>query len=125
MAANLQLYADIRAQIDGVLLTEAANVSLEKRSGLNPVYNIEGFGGMSQGATTMEVTIETNVPSREFQFNPDPYMRIGQVVELKLYMTDSKVTTAKGFITDATYSHSVNDAAKLSMKLLCRYSDFE
>lgn len=123
--ANLQLYSNAFVTIDGKLLTEEASVTVEKKSGLNPVFTVAlGLAGMSQGATTAEVSIESAVPSADFEFNPDAFMRTGQVVELGIIMASRQMVT-KGFITDATYSHSVGDASKLSMKLLCRFSDFE
>lgn len=123
--AALTLYANASVFIDNNLLTQENSVTLEKKSGLNPVFTVaEGLAGMSQGAATMEISIENAVPSADFEFNPDAYMRVGQVVEVGIVMANRQ-TRAKGFITDASYSHSVNDSAKLSMKILCRYSDFE
>lgn len=123
--ANLQLYSNAYVSIDGKLLVEEASVTLEKKSGLNPVFTVAGgLAGMSQGASTIEVTVDNAVPSIDFEFNPDMYMRTGAVVEVGVVMA-SRQSVFKGFITDATYSHSVNDASKLSMKFLCRFSDFE
>lgn len=123
--ADLQLYSNAYVQVDGKLMTEEASVSVEKKSGLNPVFTVvEGFAGMTQGAATCEVSVDFAVPSADFQLNPDPYMRTGAVVEVGIIMA-SRQTVMKGFITDASYSHSVNDSSKLSMKFMCRFSDFE
>lgn len=123
--ANLQLYTNARVYVDSKLLSQENSVTMEKKSGLNPVFTtVEGLAGATQGATTVEVTVENAVPSIDFELNPDPYMRTGAVVEVQLHMA-GRVTTIKGFITDSTYSHSVNDSAKLSMKFLCRFEDFE
>jgi hypothetical protein len=51
-------------------------------------------------------------------------MLVGEVVDLRIVMANRE-TNCKGFITDASYSHGANDASKLSMKLLCRYAEFE
>lgn len=123
--ANLQLYSNCYVTVDGKLLTQENSVTVEKKSGLNPVFTVAtGFAGMTQGATTCEVSIENAVPSSDFELNPDPYMRTGAVVEVGIIMA-GRQTVIKGFITDTTYSHSVNDSSKLSMKLLCRFEDFE
>lgn len=123
--ANLQLYSNAFVFIDGKLLTQENSVSLEKKSGLNPVFTtVEGLAGASQGASTVEISIDNAVPSADFEFNPDPYMQVGAVVEAKIEMAN-RVSVFKGFITDSTYSHSVNDASKLSMKFLGRFSNFE
>jgi hypothetical protein len=124
--AELQLYSNALVKIVGVgVLCQEASVSVEKKSGLNPVFTTcEGLAGASQGATTCEVSVENAVPSTDFEFNPDPYMRSGTVVEIWVDMAGRR-TVMKGFIMDASYSHSVNDASKMSFKMLCRFGDFE
>lgn len=123
--ADLKLYSNAETYINGALLSESTSVSVEKKSGLNPVFTVNiGLAGMTQGASTAEVTIETAVPSADFELNPDGYMAVGEVVDFRMVMA-SRETNCKGFITDATYNHGVNDASKLTMKLLCRYSEFE
>ncbi len=122
---KLQLYSGAFVLINGTLLAQEASVTIEKKSDLKPIFTLgAGFAGMSLGAGTAEVTIDNAVPSVDFEFHPDIYLRTGDVVEIGIVMA-SRQSVFKGFITDATYSHSVNDASKLSMKLLCRFSDFE
>ncbi len=123
--ANLQLYSNAYVAVDGKLLTEESSISVEKKSGLNPVFTtVGGLAGATQGASTAEISIDNAIPSADFEFNPDAYMRTGAVVEVGVIMA-SRISVFKGFIMDATYSHSVNDSSKLSMKMLCRFSDFE
>jgi hypothetical protein len=123
--ADLKLYSNAEVYINSLLLAEEASVTVEKKSGLNPVFTVAiGLAGMTQGAATAEVTIESAVPSADFEFNPDGYMQIGEVVDFRMVMA-SRETNCKGFITDATFAHGVNDASKLTMKLLCRFSEFE
>jgi hypothetical protein len=83
-----------------------------------------GFAGMSLGAATVEVTIESAVLSTDFEFNPDPFLRTGRTVEVAVLMANRQ-SVFKGFVTDATYSHSVNKESQLHMKLTCRFADFE
>jgi len=123
--ADMKLYSNAEVYLNGTLMTEEASVTMEKKSGLNPVFTVaNGLSGMTQGAATIEVTVETAVPSADFEFNPDGFMLVGEVVELRMVMANRE-TNVKGFITDASFSHSVNDASKLSMKLLCRFGEFE
>lgn len=123
--SELKLYSNCDVFINGSLLAEEASVSVAKKSGLNPVFTVQnGLAGMTKGAATAEVSIESAVPSADFEFNPDPFMAVGEVVELRIVMANRE-TNCKGFITDASYAHSVNDASKLSMTLLCRFSEFE
>lgn len=124
--SNLALYANAYVEVVGVgLLTQENSVSIEKKSGLIPVFtSVWGLGGMTQGASTLEITIENAIPSADFEFNPDPYMRTGAVIEMKIFVA-GRVTVVQGFITDSTFSHSINDSSKLSIKFLGRFADFE
>ena len=125
MATILQLYSNAFCTLDGKILSEEASISVEKKSGLMPVYTVpKGFAGMSQGAVYCEVTIECAVPAIDFEFNPDSYMRTAQVVEVGIVMANRQ-TVFKGFITDATYSHSANQESKLIIKIMTQFADFE
>jgi hypothetical protein len=123
--ADLKLYSNCSVFINGTLLAEESSVTVEKKSGLNPVFTVAiGLAGMTQGAATSEITIESAVPSADLELNPDGFMLVGSVVDFRCVMANRE-TNCKGFITDATYSHSVNEASKLSMKLLTRFGEFE
>jgi hypothetical protein len=123
--ASLQLYSNAYVFIDGLLLTQENSVSVEAKSGMIPVFNVvDGLGGMTQGASTVEVKVDEAVPGSDFEFNPGPYMRTGAVVEVKVQMAN-RVAVYQGFITDSSFSHSVNDSSKISLSFLGRLSDFE
>jgi hypothetical protein len=118
MAGDPQLYSATYVTINGKLLAEEASVSIDKKSGLNPVYTVaKGFAGMSVGASSAEWTIESAAPSADFEFNPDPFLATGQMVEVGAVMSGRQMT-CKMFITDASYNHSVNAESKLTMKLM-------
>jgi hypothetical protein len=105
-------------------LTEEATVSIDKKSGLNPVFTTNwGFAGMSQGAAFAEIAIECVVPSTNFDFPTDLIMRTGKVVEFTIKMANQS-TVCQGFITDTTYSHSVNKEAQMHIKAMCNFQDF-
>lgn len=123
--ANLELYSNAYVIVNGTLWAQVASVSIEKKSGSTPQYTLHsGFAGLSQGAGVVEITIDSAVPSKDFEFNPDPQIRTGETIEIGVAMA-GRQSVFKGFITDATYSHSVNDSSKLSMKMICRYGEFE
>lgn len=124
-APDLTLYTSMYVSVNGTVLVQETSLTIEKKSGLKPVYTVAaGLAGMSQGASECEVTVENAVPSVDFEFLPDESMLTGAVVEIGIVMA-GRQTTLKGFITDATYSHSANEASKLSFKALCRFSNFE
>jgi hypothetical protein len=121
----LKVYSRAYVTIDGSLLSEEASISLEKKSGMAPITTLgAGFAGMSLGSAICEVVIESAVPSTDFEFSPDLFLRKGETVEVGIIMADRQ-SVFKGFITEATYSHSVNKEALLHMKLMCRFAEFE
>lgn len=120
-----QLYSLIYASVDGLLLTEEASITITKNAGLNPVFTVaKGFAGMSQGAPTVEIDVDNAVPSADFEFNPDAKMLEGQTVEIGILMA-GRQTVVTGFITSATYSHSVNAESKMSFKVMANFEPFE
>ena len=113
-----QLYSATYITFDNKLLAEEASVTIDKKSGLNPVFTVaKGFAGMAIGASSCEMTIESATPSADFEVNPDPYMITGKLVEVGAVMAGRQMT-AKMFVTDATYSHAVNQESKVSIKLM-------
>jgi hypothetical protein len=123
--AGFERYSALYSTVDGKLLTEATSISVVKHSGLNRVDTIvKGFAGMSQGSVSCDVTVENAVPSSDFELNPDVAMLEGKVVEIGFIMA-GRQTVMKGFITEATYSHSVNDSGKLSFSAMCSFESFE
>lgn len=123
--SEFQLYSNAYLTIEGTVLTQETEVSVEQKSGLIPQFTVPlGFAGMSQGAPYQEIKIENAVPSADFEVNPTRYMRTGQPVEVGVIMANRQMIT-KGFVTDATFQHGVNKASSLSMTLMCALKDFE
>lgn len=121
----MQLYANAYVTFNGEIMAEEASVSVELKSGLNPVFTVSaGLAGMSQGAATVEISVEEAVPSAGFDINPGRYMITGEVVEVGI-ITAGHQAVFPCFLTDATFSHSVNDASKMSMKFTGRFAEFE
>ncbi len=122
---ELQLYSNAYVIVNGALLTQESSVTIEKKSNAIPRFTLgKGFAGMSLGAGVVEITVENAVPSTDFEFNPDYYLKSGYYVDIGVVMA-SRQSVFKGFITDATYSHSTNDSSKLSFHLMCRLEQFE
>ncbi len=123
--SDLKLYSNAELFVNGTFLAEEASVSMKKSSGLNAVFTVgNGFAGMTQGTPTIEITVESAVPSADLEFNPDSFMLVGEVVDVRLVMANRE-TNVKGFCTEASYTHGVNDSSKLSMTFMCRFGEFE
>jgi len=123
----LTLYANAYVYINGVLLTQESSVSVEKKSGLNMVETTHlGLAGAVQGSARVEISIDNAVPSADFELGGDwdKYMITGTVVEIRILM-GTRLSIHNVFVTDATYSHSVNDPSKISVKFTGRFANFE
>lgn len=120
-----QLYSATYCTWNGKLLAEEVSVTIDKKSGLNPVFTVaKGFAGMALGAGSIEITIESAAPSADFEVNPDQYLMKGVMAELGFVMSGRQMSL-KAFITDATYSHAVNQESKLSIKAMASLSEWE
>jgi hypothetical protein len=125
MSFDLQLYSNLYCTIDGRLQCEVQAITVNKISGLNPVDTLlKGFAGMSQGSPRQEISVDSAIPGVDFEFLPDGYMLEGKVVEFGL-IGAGRQTVAKGFITSANYSQSVNAESKLSFQAMCQFTSFE
>jgi hypothetical protein len=122
---KLRIYSAAYVFVEGTLLCQEASVTLEKTSNASPMFTLgKGLAGVSQGAGLINVTVDSAVPSYDFEFSPDYFLRTGNALEIGVVM-GGRQTVCKGFITDASYSHSVNDSSKLTFKLVCQLEDFE
>lgn len=120
-----QLYTATYVTLDGKLLAEEASITIDKKSGLNPVYTVaKGFAGMAIGASSIEMTIESAAPAADFEVNPDPYLATGRMVEVGAVMSGRQMV-GKYFLTDATYSHAVNAESKVTMKFMGAFKLWE
>lgn len=123
--ADPQLYTATYVTFNGNPLAEEASITIDKKSGLNPVFTVhKGFAGMAVGASSCEMTIECACPSADFEINPDKYLQTGELVEIGAVMSGHSMK-GKMFLTDATYSHAVNQESKLVMKLMGAFKQWE
>ena len=111
-----QLYTGAYAFMDGKLLSQEVSLTIDKKSGSNPIFtSVLGYAGEALGAPMMEFTIESAAPSADFEVNPDPYMKTMRMAEMGFVMSGRQMAF-KAFITDATYTHAVNQESKIVIK---------
>lgn len=116
--ADSILYSGVDIIFDDKPMAEAASVTIRKNPALNPVFTLaKGFAGMSLGAATCEMTIDSAVPAADFEVNPDPYMQKGRIVEVGLVMANRQMQ-GKMFVTGGDYSRAVNQEARLTITLM-------
>lgn len=123
--AESKLYSNCYVTMDSAVLSEAVSIRINKNPNLNPVSTLAlGFAGITLGAAMCEVTLETAVPSADFEVNPDKFMRTGRLVELGAVMASRQMQT-KMFVSGAEYGAGVNQASSLSITLIGPMSDWE
>jgi hypothetical protein len=122
--ASLQIYSLASVYVDGKLLTEEGSVKVSRSTGSNVVTTVhKGYAGESPGAATLSIEVENAVPSADFELNPGPYMQNLAVAEITLFAA-GKTLTAKGFIVEDSFSHSVGGAASLSFSFRGSFADW-
>lgn len=120
----LQIYTLVSCYIDGSGLLEEGSITIDVSSNAQPVNTVgKGFAGMSPGAATVAVSIDSAIPAAGFEFNPGDYTRTLKIVEFTAFAAGKTMTT-KGFLTDYSLTHAVNSESKLSMKLMCEPASF-
>jgi hypothetical protein len=119
------LYTNTYVTFDSAVLSEATSVKINKNPSLNSVATLaKGFSGINLGAAMCEITVETAIPSADFEFNPDAFMTIGKQVTVGVVMANRQMA-AKMFISEADYNAGVNQAASLSIKLIGPLAQWE
>lgn len=123
--ATSQLYSNAYVTFDSAVLAEAASIRINKNPNLNIIATLaKGFSGVNLGAGMCEITIETAVPSADFEVNPDPFMTTGKQVEIGVVMAGRQMQ-AKMFISGADYSAAVNQPTNLSISLIGPLAEWE
>ena len=112
MAQN-QLYTLAYVLVDGAILTEEASVTVNRATNSQPVNTVaKGYAGESPGAQSVQIQVSSAVPSADFEMNPDKYMVGLKEVEIGVLVA-GKQLTAKGFIIEDSFKHSVNSESML------------
>lgn len=110
-------YSAAHITMENALLAEAGSISIRKNPAINPVLTLLlGWAGFSQGASSCEMTIDSAVPSADFEVNPDKFMVKGKLVEIGAVMGNRQMT-GKMVITGADYSAAVNQEARVQITL--------
>lgn len=123
--SNVQLYSLAYCTVDGALLTEEASVNVNRASGAQPVNTVaKGFAGVSPGAPTIKIQVKNAVPAADFEFNAGQHISTLQVVEIGI-IAAGKQLTAKGFIMEDTFQHSVNSESAYDFDFMGGFVDFE
>src|SRR3974377_1052062 len=95
-----QLYSSVYVSVDSLLLAEESSVTVDRKTGSQPVSTVvKDYAGESPGAKTMNISVETGVPSADFELNPGKYMTILKDCEITLFCAGRTLRT-RGFIVE-------------------------
>jgi hypothetical protein len=109
----LQLYTLALVYVNGSLLAEEADVSVDRDARAQEVATVaKGFAGLSPGAAITKIDVTNAVPSAGFELNPGAFIKQLAVVELTI-LAAGQTLTAKGFIPQDTFQHGVSKEASL------------
>lgn len=121
----LQLYTNAIITWNGSTLAEESSVTVDVVSNAQEVTTVsKGFAGLSPGAPKITVKIESAVPFAGFELNPGKYVRTLTVGELSVFAASAQLTS-KGFITDYSFTHAVNQDSRLSLTFIGEPVDFQ
>lgn len=121
-----QEYALLFCTVGGTLLTEAASINVSFATNDIPIHTLaKGFAGMSQGASTITVQVESAVPSAAFEFDPMRFMQSRQPVEMGIIGPGGSQMNIKGFITEGSLQQSTGAEVKLSFSVTAPFTVFE
>jgi hypothetical protein len=124
--ANLQLYTLLYVTVNGRLLTEHAEVTVNHNSNASPVNTVaKGFAGVSSGAPVWEIDVTNAVPSADFEFDPGESISENDVVEIGVVGPGGKTGVSKGFILSSSLSHGVGREASLSFHFMGQVATFQ
>jgi len=114
----MDIYTNCYVTFDDKILAEAATVRVNKNPNHNVVATLaKGLAGITLGAQQCEITIDSAVPSADFEVNPDPYMQTGRVVNVGVVAANRQMTS-KMVVMGGDFTAGVGQSAGLSISLL-------
>lgn len=117
-----QLYSNASVYINGALLVEQVDVTVDRKSGaIVQLTQAKGFAGMSPGAAMMEVSFDNAVPATGMEYDPGDDMQNLRTVAITVFAGGASLTST-GFVTEDTFKKAVNKEASLSMKMTCDFA---
>jgi len=93
-----ELYAQGSLFVEGIIVMQAVEFSIDYDTNDNPVNTIElGFGGITPGAGMTQVSITSAVPRTGFEISYHKWAKARKAIEVLGYRGSSKISVT-GFI---------------------------
>lgn len=122
--SNLQLYTAAYVYVNGLLLGQEASVQVSRATNSQAINTVVGgYSGESPGAGMTEITVDSVVPSADFELDAGKFMGDLQVVEFSVFAA-GKTLTFKGFIISDNFSAGVDTPTKLSFSARGKFANW-
>lgn len=124
--ADNQLYTLTYVTVDGMLLTEHADMTLTRNGNGQPVRTmVRGLAGQSPGAADCTIDVTNAVPAADFEFDPGDAIADNKVVEIGVIGPGGKSGISKGFIQSDTFRQGVGNEATLAFRFMGSFPRFK
>ena len=120
----LQTYATSLVYVNSSLLAEESSVTINRNTNSQQMITLHGgYAGESSGAEIVNVTVQSNIPSSGFEFDPGQFMLGSRYVEFDIRI-GSETIAFEGQITSDNFAHAVGSSAALSFSARGKFSKY-
>lgn len=124
-ATQLQQYALLYITVKGSLLTEAAQISVDRDSKASIVETLaKGMAGVTPGAGTTSLQVSNMVPAADFELNGGTLMSTYTPAEIGVLGPGGKQLIVDCFLISDSLKSSVNNSSTYDMTLLGPFADW-
>jgi hypothetical protein len=116
MANDIQ-YSIVFVGVNGSLLAQAEDVTIERDNNAQPVSTMAlGYAGDSPGAAMMMITVQNAVPQAGFELDAGPFMASVSSCRIDTYGPAGLILSADANIYKDTFKKGVNSPASYSFQ---------
>src|SRR5690606_37529542 len=119
-----KFFPSLKLVLNGNIITQCKNVTVDFDPALNPVNTQEGRSGYSEGARFMTFSGEMSIPKEGPQFNPTRSMDRRETVFVQAFAGPLSCET-EGVFTSASFSWSESSDTGGSFTIEADWAPFE
>ncbi len=122
----LQKYALALVRINGLLLVEEQEVTIDRDSRSQEMNTVaKQYAGESPGAGIMTIDVVECVPALDFELNfGSHFVNLQDEVEIQIEIPGGRSLTTRGFIIKDNFRHGVNSPAHISCHIRATLADW-
>jgi hypothetical protein len=122
----LKIYTNAQVYLRGKLLCEAASVKIDRKTNATQVATMAlGFSGATPGAGMCEISVESKVPSADFEVDPGSFF-VKKLVPVDLTVfAAGRTFSSQVLIHEDNFSAGVNQDSALSFNCWAPLSSWD